>query len=127
MSSLICLLPHKRLQRRAYRWCGKLDKAKVESNSHITRLIRRRLGTQIGRDLGVRVMASHLKIDFEALAIDVQLIEGMQLAVLTIVSIDNSLEVSLPLQALEQFRDRISRMLSEVSPRTQTQEPPIDH
>jgi hypothetical protein len=104
-----------------------LDKAKVESNSHITRLIRRQLGTQIGRDLGVRVMASHLKIDFEALAIDVQLIEGMQLAVLTIVSIDNSLEVSLPLQALEQFRDRISRMLPEVSLRTQTQEPPIDH
>jgi hypothetical protein len=72
-------------------------------------------------------MANHLKIDFEALAIDVHLIEGTQIAVLTIVSIDNSLEVSLPLQALEQFRDRISRMLPEVSPRTQTQEPPIDH
>ena len=72
-------------------------------------------------------MANHLKIDFEALAIDVQLIEGMQGAVLTIVSIDNSLEVSLPLQALEQFRDRISRILAEASPRIQTQEPPIDH
>jgi hypothetical protein len=72
-------------------------------------------------------MASHLKIDFEALAIDVHLIEGKQIAVLTIVSIDKSLEVSLPLQALEQFRDRISRMLPEGSPRTQTQEPPTDH
>jgi len=72
-------------------------------------------------------MANHLKIDFEALAIDVHLIEGMQGAVLTIVSIDNSLEVSLPLQALEQFRDRISRMFPAVSPHTQTQEPPIDH
>jgi hypothetical protein len=68
-------------------------------------------------------MANHLKIDFEALAIDVQLIEGTQIAVLTIVSIDTSLEVSLPLQALEQFRDRISRMLPEVSPRTPPQEP----
>ena len=55
-------------------------------------------------------MANHLKIDFEALAIDVHLIEGTQIAALTIVSIDNSLEVSLPLQALEQFRDRISHM-----------------
>jgi len=72
-------------------------------------------------------MANHLKIDFEALAIDVHLIEGTQIAALTIVSIDNSLEVSLPLQALEQFRDRISRMLPEVSPRIQTQEPPIGH
>jgi hypothetical protein len=72
-------------------------------------------------------MANHLKIDFEALAIDVHLIEGMQGAVLTIVSIDNSLEVSLPLQALEQLRDRISRILPEVSPHTQTQELPTDH
>jgi hypothetical protein len=32
-------------------------------------------------------MANHLKIDFEALAIDVHLTEGMQIAVLTIVSI----------------------------------------
>ena len=72
-------------------------------------------------------MASHLKIDCEALAIDVHLTEGTQIAVLTIVSTDNSLEVSLPLQALEQFRDRISRMLPEASPRTQSQEPPIDH
>ena len=58
-------------------------------------------------------MANHLKVDFEALAIDVQLTEGTQIAVLTIVSIDNSLEVSLPLQALEQFRDRICHMLPE--------------
>ena len=72
-------------------------------------------------------MANHLKIDFEALAIDVHLSEGKQIAVLTIVSIDNSLEVSLPLQALEEFRDRISHLLPEVSPRTQTEEPPIDH
>ena len=72
-------------------------------------------------------MANHLEIDLEALAIDVHLIEGTRIAVLTIVSIDNSLEVSLPLQALEQFRDRISRMLPEVSPHTQTQEPPIGH
>jgi len=72
-------------------------------------------------------MANHLKIDFEALAIDVHLIEGTQIAALMIVSIDNSLEVSLPLQALEQFRDRISRMFPEVSPRIQTQEPPIGH
>ena len=72
-------------------------------------------------------MANHLKIDFEALAIDVHLSEGKQIAVLTIVSTDNSLEVSLPLQALQQFRDRICRMLPEVSPRTQPQEPPIDH
>jgi hypothetical protein len=72
-------------------------------------------------------VTSHLKIDFEALAIDVQLIEGPQIAVLTIVSIDTSLEVSLPLQALEQFRDRIFHILPEVSPRTQTQGPPTDH
>jgi len=72
-------------------------------------------------------MADHLKIDFEALAIDVHLIEGTQIGVLTVVSIDNSLEVSLPLQALEELRDRISRMLPEVSPRTHTQEPPIGH
>jgi hypothetical protein len=71
-------------------------------------------------------MADHLKIDFEALAIDVHLTEGTQIAVLTIVSIDNSLEVSLPLQALEQFRDRICHMHPEVSPRTQTPEPPTD-
>jgi hypothetical protein len=69
----------------------------------------------------------HLKIDFEALAIDIHLSEGTQIAVLTIVSIDKSLEVSLPLQALEQFRDRISRMLPEVGPHIQTQEPPADH
>ena len=72
-------------------------------------------------------MANHLEIDFEALAIDIHLIEGTQIAVLTIVSIDKSLEVSLPLQALEQFRDRIPHMLPEVSPHTQTQEPPIGH
>jgi len=72
-------------------------------------------------------MADHLMIDFEALAIDVHLIEGTQIAVLTIVSIDKSLEVSLPLQALEEFRDRICHMLPEVSPRTPTQEPPTDH
>ena len=72
-------------------------------------------------------MADHLKIDFEALTIDVHLIEGTQIAVLTIVSIENSLEVSLPLQALEELRDRISRMLPEVSPRPHTQEPPIGH
>jgi hypothetical protein len=71
-------------------------------------------------------MVNHLKIDFEAVAIDVHLIEGTQIAVLTIVSIDNSLEVSLPLQALERFRDRISHMLPEVSPHIQTQEPPTD-
>ena len=71
-------------------------------------------------------MANHLEIDFEALAIDVHLSEGTQIAVLTLVSIDNSLEVSLPLPALEQFRDRISRTLPEASPRTQTPEPPID-
>ena len=72
-------------------------------------------------------MADHLKIDFEALAIDLHLTEGTQIAVLTIVSTDNSLEVSLPLRALEEFRERISHMLSEVSPRIQTQEPPTDH
>jgi hypothetical protein len=44
-----------------------LDKAKAGSNSHIMRS-RRRHGIQIGRDLRVRVMADHLKIDFEALA-----------------------------------------------------------
>ena len=71
-------------------------------------------------------MANHLKIDFEALAIDVHLIEGTPIAVLTLVSVDNSLEVSLPLQALEEFRARISRTLPEASPRTQTQEPPTD-
>ena len=69
----------------------------------------------------------HLKVDLEALAIDVHLIEGTQKALLTIVSIDNGLDVSLPLQALQEFRDRISRMLAEASPRIQTQEPPIDH
>jgi hypothetical protein len=72
-------------------------------------------------------MANHLKIDFEALAIDVHLSEGTQIAVLTFVSIENSLEVSLPLQALEQFRDRISHILPEVSLRTQTPESPLDH
>jgi hypothetical protein len=72
-------------------------------------------------------MADHLKIDFEALAIDLHLTEGTQIAVLTIVSIDKSLEVSLPLRALEEFRDRICHMLPEVSPRTQPQEPPTDH
>jgi hypothetical protein len=58
-------------------------------------------------------MADHLKIDFEALAIDVHLMEGTQVAVLTIVSIDDELDVSLPLQALEEFQDRISRMLAQ--------------
>jgi hypothetical protein len=72
-------------------------------------------------------MSSHLEIDCEALAIDVHLNEETQIAVLTFVSIDNSFEVSLPLPALERFRDRISRMLPEVSPRIQTPEPPIDH
>jgi hypothetical protein len=72
--------------------------------------IRRQLGIQIGRDLGVRIMATifrilanHLKIDFEALAIDLHLSEATQIAVLTLVSMHESLEVSLPLQALEQF------------------------
>jgi hypothetical protein len=72
-------------------------------------------------------MSSHLEIDCEALAIDVHLSEETQIAVLTFVSIDNSFEVSLPLPALERFRDRISHMLPEVSPRIQTPEPPIDH
>jgi hypothetical protein len=104
-----------------------LDKAKAGSSSHIMRSLRRQLGIQIGRDLGVRVMADHLKIDFEALAIDVHLSEGTQIAVLTLVSMHESLEVSLPLPALEQFRDRISRMLPEVGPHIQTPEPPTDH
>jgi hypothetical protein len=69
----------------------------------------------------------HLTIDFEALAIDLHLSEETQIAVLTLVSTHESLEVSLPLQALEQFRDRISHMLPEVSPRTQMPEPPADH
>lgn len=72
-------------------------------------------------------MADHLKIDFEALAIDVHLMEGTQGALLTIVSIDNELDVSLPLQALQECQDRIARILAEASPRIQTQEPPIDH
>jgi hypothetical protein len=69
----------------------------------------------------------HLKIDFEALAIDLHLSEETQIAVLTLVSTQESLEVSLPLQALQQFQDRISHMLPEVSPRTQMPEPPADH
>ena len=69
----------------------------------------------------------HLMIDFEALAIDLHVSEETQIAVLTLVSTHESLEVSLPLQALEQFRDRISRMLPEVSPGTQMPEPPTDH
>jgi hypothetical protein len=69
----------------------------------------------------------HLKIDFEALAIDLHLSEETQIAVLTLVSTHESLEVSLPLQALQQFRDRIWRTLPEVSPRTQMPEPPTDH
>ena len=69
----------------------------------------------------------HLKIDFEALAIDLHLSEETQIAVLTLVSTQESLEVSLPLQALQQFRDRICRMLPEVSPRTQMPEPPADY
>jgi|GEM_PF-2161667 hypothetical protein len=71
-------------------------------------------------------MAHHLKIDFEALAIDIHLIEETQIAVLTIVSVDRSLDVSLPLRALEQFRDRICQRLPAASPRTQTPEPPTD-
>jgi hypothetical protein len=72
-------------------------------------------------------MASHLEIDFEALAIDVHVSQQTQTAVLTFVSIDNSLEVSLPLQALEQFRARISHKLAEASPHTPAPEPPADH
>jgi hypothetical protein len=73
-------------------------------------------------------MANHrLMINFEALAIDLHLSEETQIAVLTLVSMHESLEVSLPLQALQRFRDRISHMLREISPRTQTQEPPTDH
>ena len=72
-------------------------------------------------------MAKHrLMVDFEALAIDLHLSEETQIAVLTLVSTQDSLEVSLPFRALEQFRDRISRMLPEVSPRTQMPEPPTD-
>jgi hypothetical protein len=58
----------------------------------------------------------HLKFDFEALAIDLHLSEETRITVLTLVSTHKSLEVSLP-QALQQFRDRICRMLPEVSPR----------
>ena len=73
-------------------------------------------------------MANHrLKIDFEALAIDLHLSEETQIAVLTLVSTHESLEVSLPLQALEELRDRISHMHPEASPHIQTLEPPIDH
>ncbi len=72
-------------------------------------------------------MATHLEIDCEALAIDVQVSEAKQIAVLTFVSIENSLEVSLPVRALEQFLDRISRRLPELSPHTPAPEPPIDH
>ena len=73
-------------------------------------------------------MANHyLMIDFEALAIDLHFSEEAQIAVLTLVSTHDSLEVSLPLPALEQFRDRICRMLPEVSPRTQMPEPPTDY
>ena len=72
-------------------------------------------------------MANHrLKIDFEALAIDLHLSEETQIAVLTLVSMHESLEVSLPLQALEAFRDRISHMLPEASPHIQSPEPPTD-
>jgi hypothetical protein len=83
-----------------------------------------------GRNLAprrCRIMTNHhLMIDFEALAIDLHLSEETQIAVLTFVSTQESLEVSLPLQALEQFRDRISRMPPEVTPRTQMPEPPTD-
>lgn len=72
-------------------------------------------------------MASHLVIDCEALAIDVQVSEAKKLAVLTFVSIENSLEVSLPVQALEQFLDRISRRLPEATPHIPAPEQPIDH
>jgi hypothetical protein len=72
-------------------------------------------------------MANHRpRIDFEALAIDLHLSEESQIAVLTFVSTQESLEVSLSLQALEQFRDRISHMLPEAGPRTQMPEPPTD-
>ena len=73
-------------------------------------------------------MANHrLKIDFEALAIDLHLSEETQIAVLTLVSTHESLEVSLPFRALEEFRDRISHMLPEASPHIQSPEPPTDH
>jgi hypothetical protein len=72
-------------------------------------------------------MASHLEIDCEALAIDVQVNEEKQIAVLTFVSIENSLEVSLPMRALEQFRARISHKLPQASPHTPAPEPPTDH
>jgi hypothetical protein len=72
-------------------------------------------------------MANHrLKIDFDASAIDLHLSEATQIAVQTLASKLESLEVSLRLQALEQFRDRISRMLPEAAPHIQTQEPPTD-
>ena len=72
-------------------------------------------------------MANHrLKIDFEALAIDLHLSEETQIAVLTLVSTQESLEASLPLQALKEFRDRISHMLPEAGPHIQTPELPID-
>jgi hypothetical protein len=72
-------------------------------------------------------MANHRPmIDFEALAIDLHLSEESQIAVLTFVSTQESLEVSLSLQALKQFRDRISHMLPEAGPRTQMPEPPTD-
>ncbi len=77
--------------------------------------------------LGGRIMANHHLMVFEALAIDLHLSEETQIAVLTLVSTHDSLEVSLPLRALEEFRDRICRMLPEVSPRTQMPEPPADH
>jgi hypothetical protein len=73
-------------------------------------------------------MANHrLMINFEALAIDLHLSEETQIAVLTLVSTHDSLEVSLPLQALEEFRDRISHMLPEAGPHIQTPEPPTDY
>ena len=73
-------------------------------------------------------MANHrLKIDFEALAIDLHLSEETQIAILTLVSMQESLEVSLPLRALEDFRDRICHMLPEAGPHIQTPEPPTDH
>ena len=68
-----------------------------------------------------------LKIDFEALAIDLHLSEETQIAILTLVSMHESLEVSLPLRALEDFRDRICHMLPEAGPHIQTPEPPTDH
>jgi hypothetical protein len=69
----------------------------------------------------------HLMVDFEALAIDLHLSEETQIAVLTLVSTQESLGVSLPLQALEEFRDRMSHMLPEAGPHIQTPEPPADH